>query len=112
MVEQAMVIGDGQKFPAALIVPNFANLKTYCQQNGMAYSRDEDMVANPQVLKLFENEMEEVNKNFAQFEKIKKFELLPTMWTVDSGEMTPKLSLKRKAIMANNQERVERIYRE
>jgi long-chain acyl-CoA synthetase len=112
MVEQAMVIGDGQKFPAALIVPNFTNLKTYCHQNGMAYSRDEDMVANPQVLKLFENEMEEVNKNFAQFEKIKKFELLPTLWTVDSGEMTPKLSLKRKVILANNQDRVERIYAE
>jgi len=112
LVEQAIVIGDGQKFPAALIIPNFVNLKSYCDHKGIAYTSDAEVIKQPAVLDKFQRDLDEANKSFAQYEKIKKFELLSTMWTIDSGELTPKLSLKRKAIMANNQDRVERIYSE
>ena len=110
LVEQAMVIGDGQKFPAALIIPNFANLRAYCNHKGIPYSTDAEMIKNKIILEKFDREMEEANAGFAQYEKIKKFELFDKMWTIDSGELTPKLSLKRKVIMANCKDRIEQIY--
>jgi long-chain acyl-CoA synthetase len=112
LVEQAIVIGDGQKFPAALIVPNFVNLKLYCEHKKIPYTSDSEMIKSPEILEKFQREMDKTNESFAQFERIKRFELLGTMWTIDSGELTPKLSLKRKAIMANNVARVERIYKD
>ena len=112
LVEQAIVIGDGQKFPAALIVPNFVNLKLYCEHKKIPYTSDSEMIKSPEMLEKFQREMDKTNESFAQYERIKRFELLSTMWTIDSGELTPKLSLKRKAIMANNVARVERIYKD
>lgn len=112
LVEQAMVIGDGQKFPAAFIVPNFVNLKAYCDFKGIPYTTESEIIKNPVVLEKFQRDMEEANANFAQYEKIKKFELIPTMWTIDSGELTPKLSLKRKVILTNNEARINKIYQE
>ncbi|MBC7389301.1 MAG: long-chain fatty acid--CoA ligase [Opitutaceae bacterium] len=110
LVEQTIVIGDGQKFPAALIVPNFINLKSYCLHKGIPYSTDSAMISDKAVLEKFQREMEEANACFAQYEKIKKFELIEKMWTIDSGELTPKLSLKRKAILANNIAVIDKIY--
>ncbi len=112
LVEQAIVIGDGQKFPAALIVPNFVNLKLYCEHKKIPYTTDAEMIKSASVLEKFKRELDVTNEGFAQYERIKKFDLLATMWTIDSGELTPKLSLKRKAIMANNEARVERIYKD
>jgi long-chain acyl-CoA synthetase len=112
LVEQAMVIGDGQKFPAAFIVPNFVNLKAYCDFKGIPYTTETEIIKNPVVLEKFQRDIDEANASFAQYEKIKKFELIPTMWTIDSGELTPKLSLKRKVILANNENRINRIYQE
>jgi long-chain acyl-CoA synthetase len=112
LVEQAMVVGDGQKFPAAFIVPNFANLKAYCEFKNIPYVSESEVIKLPAVLEKFHRDLEEANQSFAQYEKIKKFELLPCMWSVDSGELTPKLSLKRKAILANNTDRMNRIYQE
>lgn len=112
LVEQAMVVGDGQKFPAALIVPNFAALKSYCEFKNIAYTSDSDIICNASVLEKFQRDMDEANEHFAQYEKIKKFELLPKVWTIESGELTPKLSLKRKIILANNQKVVDKIYKE
>ena len=110
LVEQAIVIGDGEKFAAALIVPNFINLKAYCAHKDIPYSTDAEMIKNKAVLEKFDREMEEVNAGFAQYERIKKFELISKIWTIESGELTPKLSLKRKIILANNKERIEKIY--
>jgi long-chain acyl-CoA synthetase len=112
LVEQAMVVGDGQKFPAVLIVPNFANLKAYCDFKNISYSSDSEMIKNAAVIDKYQRDLDEANENFAQYEKIKKFVLLPKMWTVESNELTPKLSLKRKMILANNQEKIEAIYKE
>lgn len=112
LVEQAMVIGDGQKFPAALIVPNFINLKAYCDHKKIPYTTEAEIIKSPEILEKFQREMDKTNENFAQYERIKRFELLSTMWTIESGELTPKLSLKRKAILANNVARIERIYKD
>ena len=112
LVEQAIVIGDGQKFPAALIVPNFVNLKLYCEHKKIPYTSDSEMIKSPEMLEKFQREMDKSNESFAQYERIKRFELLSALWTIDSGELTPKLSLKRKAIMANNVAKVAQIYKD
>lgn len=109
-IEQAMVIGENEKFPAALIVPAFAFLKEWCAKHGIAYTTNEEMVKSQAVIDRMMKEVDDTNKDLAQYEKIKKVELLPHEWSIEKGEMTPKLSLKRKVILAANQGAYEKIY--
>ena len=109
-IEQAIVVGSEMKFVGALIVPSFSNLKAWCKQNGIDYSSDEQIINHPKVLELYKQLVESSNQNFNHVEQVKKFELLPKEWTVDSGEMTPKLSLKRKVIMEKYRDAIARIY--
>ncbi|GAA5033906.1 AMP-dependent synthetase [Marivirga lumbricoides] len=109
-IEQVMVVGDGQKFPGALIVPNFDALKEWCKHKGISYSSDEKMIKEERVLEKLEKEVEKSNAQFAQWEKIKKTILLPKLWTVEAGELTAKLSLKRKIIMNHYKSEIDSIY--
>jgi long-chain acyl-CoA synthetase len=109
-IDNAMVIGAEQKFTGALLVPSYANVKEWCRANGINYSTDADIIKNERVIDLFKDLVESFNKYFNNVEQIKRFELLPHDWTVESGEMTPKLSLKRKVIMEKYRNVVERIY--
>ena len=76
----------------------------------MNYSSNEEMIHNEKVIQLYKDIVESYNKYFNQVEQIKRFELLPRDWSIDSGEMTPKLSLKRKVIMEKYRDAIERIY--
>ena len=109
-VEQMMVVGAEQKFVGALIVPSLPNLKEWMQHKGIAFTTAEDAVHNPKVLDLYKELVDSFNKFFNHVEQIKKFELLPNEWTIDSGELTPTLKLKRKVIMEKYRAAVERIY--
>ncbi|HEY6161229.1 MAG TPA: long-chain fatty acid--CoA ligase, partial [Bacteroidia bacterium] len=109
-VEQVLVIGEGQKFASALIVPAFAYLREWCKKNNISYTGNEEMITNAAVKKVIGEEVEAVNKELAQYEKIKRPELLPREWTIERGEMTPKLSLKRKVILEKNKDLVAKIY--
>lgn len=109
-VEQMMLVGSERKFVGALIVPAFPNLREWCRKNNIPDGTSEELVRNPKVLELYKDIVESFNKYFNQVEQVKKFELLPNEWTVDTGEMTPKLSLKRKVIMEKYRDAVERIY--
>ncbi len=109
-IEQAMVIGDGQKFPGALIIPNFDNLKEWCKHKEISYSTDAAMVRDDRVLKKLDKEVQKANDQFAQWEKIKRTILIPTQWTVEAGELTAKLSLKRKIIEENYKAEMDSIY--
>ena len=109
-VEQVMVIGADMKFVAALIVPSMPNLKEWMRLKGISFTTNEDAVNNPKVLELYKELIESFNKFFNHVEQIKKFELLPDEWSIDTGEMTPKLSMKRKVIMEKFKTAVERIY--
>jgi long-chain acyl-CoA synthetase len=109
-IEQAMVIGENEKFPAAFIVPSFAFLKGWCERHKIAFTDNRSMIENEQVKKRVMEEVENINKELAQYEKIKKIELLLREWTIEHGEMTPKLSLKRKIILNGNKEAYDRIY--
>ena len=110
MVEQAMVVGEGQKFPAALLVPNVDYLKGWCADKGIAVDNLEEIVSHPVVLEAVQAEVEEINEQLAQYEKIKKFKLLPVVWGIDSGELTPTLKLKRKNIMERHREALAEIF--
>ncbi len=110
LVEQVMVIGADRKFVSALIVPSFPNLKDWCRKNGVADEGNAAIIQNPKVKELFQELVETFNKFFNHVEQVKKFELLPDEWSIDSGEMTPKLSLKRKVVMEKYRDAIERIY--
>ncbi|MGZ3922625.1 MAG: AMP-dependent synthetase/ligase [Flavisolibacter sp.] len=109
-VEQAIVIGSERKFVGALIVPSFPNLHDWCRKNNVPAPSNEELIRNPKVLELFKDLVESFNKYFNPVEQIKRFELLPYEWTVDTSELTPKLSLKRKVIMEKYKDAVDRIY--
>ncbi|MBX2932782.1 MAG: long-chain fatty acid--CoA ligase [Ferruginibacter sp.] len=109
-VEQMMVVGAEQKFVGALIVPSMQNLKDWMQHKGIPFTTAEDAVQNPKVLDLYKDLINSFNQSFNHVEQVKKFELLPYEWTIDSGELTPTLKLKRKVIMEKYKNAVERIY--
>ncbi|MEO8761204.1 MAG: AMP-binding protein, partial [Bacteroidia bacterium] len=109
-IEQAMVIGENEKFPAAFIIPAFAFLKEWCVKHNITYTTNEEMVRNKEVIDRLMKEVEQTNSELANYEKIKKIAVLPVDWSVERGEMTPKLSLKRKVIMAANKAAYASIY--
>ncbi|TDW99900.1 AMP-dependent synthetase/ligase [Dinghuibacter silviterrae] len=111
-IEQVMVVGPERKFVGALIVPSFTSLKKWCVANGVPFDTNEAVVREPRVLALFQEEVERCNQTLNHIEQVKKFELLPHEWTVDKGEMTPKLSMKRKVITEHYATVIERIYAE
>ncbi|MFD3002168.1 AMP-dependent synthetase/ligase [Pontibacter toksunensis] len=110
VIEQAMVVGSGQKYAAALIVPAFLGLQDWCSHKGIKYTSDAEMVNHPEVLEKYKREVEKTNASLAQFETIKKFKLVPKMWTVESGELTPTLKVKRKAITENHQSLIDSMF--
>jgi len=109
-VEQMMVVGADRKFVGALIVPSFITLREWMKEKGITFVTNEDAIHNPKVLELFRQLVESFNEFFNHVEQVKKFELLPHEWSIDSGEMTPKMSLKRKVVMEKYKDAIERIY--
>jgi long-chain acyl-CoA synthetase len=109
-VEQVMVVGAEKKFVGALIVPAFPYLKDWAKKSGLPDMDVYDLIHHPKVIDLYKDLIESFNRFFNQVEQIKKFELLPAEWTIDTGELTPKLSLKRKVVMEKYKDAVERIY--
>ncbi|MDO7745088.1 MAG: long-chain fatty acid--CoA ligase [Pedobacter sp.] len=112
LIEQIMVLGENRKFPAALIVPNFEALKSWCAKKGITYSSNEEIICDKQVLEKFNQEIEHGSVDFGKWEQVKRFALLSKEWSIDGGELTPKLSLKRKVILEKNNDRIEKIYKD
>lgn len=104
-IEQIMVVGADRKFAGALIVPDFAYLRKWAADNKVSFELD-----NPQIKALYKKTVDQYNQAFNHIEQIKKFELMQHEWTVEGGEMTPTLKLKRKVIMEKYRDAVERIY--
>lgn len=110
-IEQVMLVGSERKFVGALIVPSFPNLKDWCRKNSIDENMPPlEMIRQPRIIEMYKDLVESFNKYFNHVEQVKKFELLADEWGVDTGEMTPKLSLKRKVIMEKYRDAVERIY--
>lgn len=112
LIEQIMVLGENRKFPAALIVPNFEALRAWCVHKGISYSSNEEMTRDPLVLDKFKQEIEHGGASFGKWEQVKRFALLTREWSIEGGEFTPKLSLKRKIILEKNKDLIEKIYKD
>ena len=112
-IEQIIVVGNDRKFVGALIVPSFHGLKEYLKEHNDAAPEDitnEELIKLPRVVKLLGSVVEHYNTYFNQVEQVKKFKLLPREWSVETGEMTPKLSLRRKIINDKFKDLIEDIY--
>lgn len=97
-IDSIMVIGENQKFAAALIVPDFAHLQSWCAVKEIPYSTNEEMIKHPRIKQRFEKEIKKYNRYFGSTEQIKRFELMPCEWSVDTEELTVSLKLKRRVI--------------
>ncbi|MBK9163243.1 MAG: long-chain fatty acid--CoA ligase [Acidobacteria bacterium] len=111
-VSQAVLIGSERKFAAALIVPNFDMLVSYAKHKGLEISGPEEFVKHPKILDLFERQIAATTKDLARFETVKKFTLLTEEFTVEGGEMTPTLKVKRRVIDEKYAEVIEKLYEE
>jgi long-chain acyl-CoA synthetase len=111
-IEQIIVLGENKKHPSALIVPSFENLIDECEEMGVDTSDMSKALSDPQVLALYEKQMEKCNAGFARWEKIKKFILLDKEFTIEGGELTPTLKLKRKVIHSKYADVIESLYPE
>ncbi len=109
-IEQVMLVGSGYKFVGALIVPAFPYLQDWARKEGITDLSNTALIANPKVQALYRDLVDSFNKFFNHVEQVKRFELLPDEWTVDTGELTPKLSLKRKVVLEKYKEAIDRIY--
>jgi long-chain acyl-CoA synthetase len=110
-IEQVIVIGDGEKFAAALIAPEWVLLKQWAEKQGIDTSDVQGMIDHPKTQALFEKEIERINPSFGKWEQIKAFRLLPRTLNIDQGEITPTLKLKRKKIMENWSALVQDIFK-
>ena len=110
-IEQIMVIGDGQKMPAAFIQVNFDFVKEWAKLHEIDLGITNEMiVANPKLIERIQEEVTEINKKFGNWEQIKRFELTPDVWSIDGGHLTPTMKLKRKIVMEKYKDLYQKIY--
>jgi long-chain acyl-CoA synthetase len=109
-VEQAIVVGEGEKFPSALLVPEFNALKEWCVRHEIPCGSNDEMVKQPKVLEKFDEEVKHLMNNVAKYEQVKKVVLLTKLFSIDSGELTPTLKLRRKIIHSKYQQEILSMY--
>ena len=110
-IEQIMVIGEGEKMPAALIQPNFEFIEEWAKRHDITFNTKEDVAANQKLRDRIQEEIDYANTKFGKWEQIKKFELTPEIWTIDDGHLTPTMKMKRKVIKEKYKDLIEKIYR-
>ena len=110
LIEQIMVLGEGEKMPGAFIVPDFQALKVWCELHQIDYTSDAQMTENLDVLKKYDEEISHYNEQFAPYERIKKFVLMKEAWSVDGGELTATMKLKRKPVLSKYEQEYKKIY--
>ncbi len=112
-IEQMMVVGgDDKKFISALIVPSFLNLHDWAKANGETFTTNEQIVGNEKIKALINAEVEKYNQDFGKWEQVKKFHLLAAEWTVEAGELTPTMKVKRKVITERYATQVVDLYKD
>lgn len=109
-IEQIAVIAEAKKYVSALIVPCFSTLEEYAKQLNIKYQDRMELVKHSEIIKLFEKRLNELQKELASFERIKKFTLLPQAFTVAMNEITPTLKLRRKVILERYKTQIEKMY--
>jgi long-chain acyl-CoA synthetase len=109
-IGEVVMIGNKRNFPAALVVPNFDNLEKWAKGKGLAYSDREDLIQKPEVQAHYDDLLKNLTKDNAQFERIKKVSLLPKEFSVEAGELTPTLKVKRRVVEQKYQSIIDRMY--
>ena len=109
-IDQIMVIGENQKHPSALVVPDLVFCKEWCNRKGLDCNTQADLSTNEQLRQRIWEDIDKMNQDYGKFEQVKKIELCDAAWAVDSGELTPSLKLKRKFILAKYEHLVTKIY--
>jgi long-chain acyl-CoA synthetase len=111
-IAEIVMIGDKRNFPSALVVPNFENLEKWAREHGIAATSREDLIKHPKVVEHYERTVGEATKELAQFERIKKISLLSKEFSVDAGELTPTLKVKRRVVEQKYKDLIDRMYDE
>ena len=109
-VEQSMVVGENQKFASAIIVPSFVNFKEYCKDHNITWTNNEEMSSHEELKKLINDHVKVMNKSLAPYEQLKRVGILSKEWSIEGGELTPKMSLKRKIIKEKNIDAINKIF--
>jgi len=111
LIEQAMVIGENQKFASALISPNFDYLHFYASKHKIHFKNNKELVENPLVIKRYQREINDINKQLAQHENIKRFKIVHDSWSSETKELTPTLKLKRYYLLKKYEDIIKEIYK-
>ena len=110
-IEQIMVIGDGEKMPAAFIQPSFDFVKEWTKRKNIDIGNSlVDLCNNEKVIARIQEEIDHYNERFGQWEKIKRFELTPEIWSVEAGHLTPTMKLKRRIVKERYKDLYDKIY--
>jgi long-chain acyl-CoA synthetase len=110
LIENMIVVGENQKFAAALISPDFIYLKSWCAKHKLSYSTNEEMINDPIVAKRYTEEVKKYNQYFGDFEQIKRYQLVPDEWTQPGGFLSPTLKIKRKVIEAHYKDKIAKLF--
>ncbi|NQV01332.1 MAG: long-chain fatty acid--CoA ligase, partial [Bacteroidia bacterium] len=109
-VDQLIVVGENQKFVGALILPDFTFLKSYCERKEILFGSNAEVIKNPVIRKRIQTEIDKYNKQFGDTEKIKTWDLLDTEWTLENGEITPTMKLKRPFICKKYEDKIKQLF--
>jgi long-chain acyl-CoA synthetase len=110
-VNQVVLVGNERKFPAALIVPNFEMLESYAEHKGLDLRTPAEFCSSPIIIDLIERQIAHATSSLSRYEKVKKFALLEKEMTVEGGELTPTLKVRRKIVDDKYRDEIDRIYR-
>ena len=110
LIDQLMVLGENQKFSSAIIIPDFEELGKWADENHVPFSTKEELICMPEVQRFFQKEINQINKKLSEHERLLRFRLIKETWSVESGELSPTLKLKRKKVAENNKALIESIY--
>lgn len=111
-IDQFVLIGDGRMYCTALIVPEFEVLKEFARGVGIMFNTDHELVAHDRIRQLFQKEIDHLQKDLPNYERVRRFELLPLQLTVENGEITPTLKVKRKVVEQKFSELIEKMYQD
>ncbi len=109
-IENMIVVGENKKFAAALIVPDFVFLKSWAAEQKIKYTTPEEMIQQPEVVKVFREEVAKYNKNFGDYEQVKRYKLIPDEWTQQNGMLSPTLKVKRNVIEERYKDEIEGLF--
>ena len=109
-IQQIMLVAEGRQFVSALIVPNFEFLQDYIKKNNIPFTNWEDAVKNDKVISLYKEKLKELQDHLADYEKVKKFTLMPAEFDINTGEITPTLKVKRNVVLKKYADIIEKMY--